>query len=442
MMADEGGLAAFRGQFLDIAEDVDCPSEIEGRVRHFEDGLLLVRNGHIEYFGDWEEGKYQISENCPVNIHSDTLIIPGFVDTHIHFPQAEIVGAYGEQLLEWLENYAFPAEKQYKEKEYAGKMADFFVDQLLRNGTTTAMVFCTVHSESVEALFTAAARVNMRVIAGKVLMDRNAPDYLLDTPETAYSESKRLIKKWHNRGRLLYAITPRFAPTSSPEQLAIAGRLKKEFPDTYMQTHLSENTAEIEWVKELFPERSSYLDVYHHYGLTGTRCVFAHCIHLEEKEWDCLCDSGSSIAFCPTSNLFLGSGLFRLNHAWEKKVKVGMATDVGGGTSFNMLQTLSEAYKVMQLQKQNLSAYEAFYLATLGGAKALSLDHLIGNFTIGKEADFVVLNPKATVLQEKRVEKIENIEELLFNLIVLGDDRSISHTYVDGKCVYVREKNE
>jgi len=258
-------------------------------------------------------------------------------------------------------------------------------------------------------------------------------------PRVVTVKVKTRSKNRHKRGRLLYAITPRFAPTSSPEQLEMAGRLKKEFPDTYVQTHLSENSDEIEWVKKLFPERVSYLDVYHHYGLTGDRSIFAHCIHLEDNEWDCLRDTDSTIAFCPTSNLFLGSGLFDLNHARDKKVRVGMATDIGGGTSFNMLQTLSEAYKVMQLQKQKFSAYEAFYAATLGGARALSLDHVIGNFTVGKEADFVVLDPGATLLQAKRSEISGNIADLLFNFIILGDDRSISHTYVDGRLVHERD---
>ncbi len=442
MTETSNSIAAIRGQFLDFTDVIDSPSELEKMLRHFEDGLLLLRNGHIEWFGAWEEGKSKIPENCSIQHYPDKLIVPGFVDTHIHYPQAEIVGAYGEQLLEWLDNYAFPAEKQYKDKEYAAKMADFFIDQLLRNGTTTAMVFCTVHPESVEALFSAAEKRSMRIIAGKVMMDRNAPDYLLDTPESSYNESKKLIEKWHKRGRLLYAITPRFAPTSTVEQLEMAGKLKSEFPDTYVQTHLSENHDEVEWVKELFPEQENYLDVYHHHGLTGSRSIFAHCIHLEEKEWDCLHKTDSAIAFCPTSNLFLGSGLFKLDHAWDKRVKVGMATDIGGGTSFNMLQTSGEAYKVMQLQKQKFSAYEAFYLATLGGAKTLSLDHLIGNFNIGKEADFVVLDPVATTLQEKRLEKSKNVADSLFSLIILGDDRSIFHTWVNAERVYKREKNE
>jgi len=439
MMGGSQSISAIRGQFLDVTKVVDCSSKIEGKVRYLEDGLLLLSNGRIEWFGNWQEGNKKIPENCPIHNYPDKLIVPGFIDTHIHFPQSEIMGAYGEQLLEWLENYAFPTEKQYKDEAYAAKMADFFIDQLLRNGTTTALVFCTVHPESVEALFGAAEKNNMRIIAGKVLMDQNAPDYLLDTPETGYSESKKLIEKWHKRGRLLYAITPRFAPTSTVKQLELAGKLKKEFPDTYVQTHLSENPDEIKWVKKLFPEQENYLDVYHHHGLTGSRSIFAHCIHLKEKEWDCLHTTDCAIAFCPTSNLFLGSGLFNLNKAWDKRIKVGMATDIGGGTSFNMLQTLSEAYKVIQLQKQKLSAYEAFYLATLGGAKALSLDHVIGNFTVGKEADFVVLDPMATVLQAKRSEKSKKIADLLFSLIILGDDRTIFHTYVDGRLVHKRD---
>lgn len=439
MIETEQSFSAIRGQFLDVAELVDHPSELEEKVRHLEDGLLFIRNGCVEWFGDWQEGKDTIPENVTVRRYRDKLIVPGFVDTHIHYPQAEIMGGYGEQLLEWLKNYAFPAERKYKNEEYAAGMADFFIDQLLRNGTTTAMVFCSVHPQSVEALFSAAEKNNMRIIAGKVMMDRNAPDYLLDTPETSYDESKKLIEKWHKRGRLLYAITPRFAPTSTPQQLKMAGKLRQEFPDTYVQTHLSENHNEIAWVKELFPERSDYLDVYHHYGLTGSKSIFAHCVHLEENEWDCLYNTESTIAFCPTSNLFLGSGLFNLNHTWNKKVKVGMATDIGGGTSFSMLRTLSEAYKIMQLQKQKFSAYEAFYLATLGGARALSLDHAIGNFSVGKEADFVVLDPAATSLQAKRVKKSTNVADVLFSLIILGDDRSIFHAYVDGRLAYKRD---
>lgn len=437
-MSGQHSLKAIRGNFLDIVKTVEQPEEIESHLRFIEDGLMLLRSGKVEWFGTWQEGKHLIPEGIRVRDYSGKMIVPGFVDTHIHYPQSEMVGAYGEQLLEWLNKHTFPAERRYNDIEYAREMSAFFIKQLLRNGTTTALVFGTVHPESVDALFEAAHNINMRMIAGKVMMDRNAPDYLLDTAETSYSQSKALIERWHHNGRLLYAITPRFAPTSTPEQLAMAQRLREEYPDTYLHTHLCENKDEIEWVKALYPERKGYLDVYHHYGLTGKNSVFAHCVHLEESEWDCLRDTGSSIAFCPTSNLYLGSGLFNLRKAWHKQIKVGMGTDIGAGTTFNMLQTLNEAYKVMQLQGWRMSAYEAFYLATLGGAKALGLDDIIGNFNIGKEADFVVLEPTATPLQQLRYDNSVTLMDKLFVMMTLGDDRSIYRTYVDGQLVYER----
>lgn len=437
-MSEQKSLKAIRGNFLDIVKTVEQPEEIESHLRFIEDGLMLVRSGKVEWFGQWEEGKHLIPEGIRVRDYSGKMIVPGFIDTHIHYPQSEMVGAYGELLLEWLNKHTFPAERRYNDIEYAREMSAFFIKQLLRNGTTTALVFGTVHPESVDALFEAAHNINMRMIAGKVMMDRNAPDYLLDTAETSYTQSKALIERWHRNGRLLYAITPRFAPTSTPEQLAMAQRLREEYPDTYLHTHLCENKDEIAWVKSLYPDRKNYLDVYHHYGLTGKNSVFAHCVHLEEQEWDCLRDSGSSIAFCPTSNLYLGSGLFNLKKAWHKQIKVGMGTDIGAGTTFNMLQTLNEAYKVMQLQGWRMSAYEAFYLATLGGAKALGLDDIIGNFNVGKEADFVVLEPTATPLQQLRYDNSVTLMDKLFVMMTLGDDRSIYRTYVDGQLVYER----
>lgn len=437
-MSEQKSLKAIRGNFLDIVKTVEQPEEIESHLRFIEDGLMLVRSGKVEWFGQWEEGKHLIPEGIRVRDYSGKMIVPGFIDTHIHYPQSEMVGAYGEQLLKWLNKHTFPAERRYNDIEYAREMSAFFIKQLLRNGTTTALVFGTVHPESVDALFEAAHNINMRMIAGKVMMDRNAPDYLLDTAETSYTQSKALIERWHRNGRLLYAITPRFAPTSTPEQLAMAQRLREEYPDTYLHTHLCENKDEIAWVKSLYPDRKNYLDVYHHYGLTGKNSVFAHCVHLEEQEWDCLRDSGSSIAFCPTSNLYLGSGLFNLKKAWHKQIKVGMGTDIGAGTTFNMLQTLNEAYKVMQLQGWRMSAYEAFYLATLGGAKALGLDDIIGNFNVGKEADFVVLEPTATPLQQLRYDNSVTLMDKLFVMMTLGDDRSIYRTYVDGQLVYER----
>ena len=427
-MSSQIATTAVRGRFLDI------------QVRYVEDGLIIMQDGKIQWFGSWDEGQKHLAENIQVAHYPEQLIVPGLIDTHIHFPQTEMVGAYGEQLLEWLNTYTFPTEIQFADTAYSEKIAEFFVQELLKNGTTTALVFCTVHPESVDALFTAASRRNMRLIAGKILMDRHAPEALTDTAESAYTDSKALIEKWHGQGRNLYAITPRFAPTSTNEQPEKAGQLKAEYPDDYVHTHLSENKSEIAWVKELFPERKGYLDVYHHYGLTGAKSVFAHCVHLEEQEWDCMQQTNSAIAFCPTSNLFLGSGLFPLKKAWDKQVKVGLGTDIGAGTSFNQLQTLNEAYKVQQLQGEKLSAFEALYHATLGGAKALSLDDRLGNFNIGKEADFVVLDLNATALQQLRQSRAKNIEDAFFALTMLGDDRNIAVTYVYGEAVYVKAR--
>ncbi|SQH74100.1 guanine deaminase [Shewanella benthica] len=427
---------AVRGSILDIRQVVDSPEQIVDNVRFVKDGLLLIENGKIKWRGEWEDGKALVPQGTRVRNYAGKIIVPGFIDTHLHYPQTEMIGAYGEQLLEWLNNYVFPTEAKYGNEEYAREMSEFFIKELLRNGTTTALVLGSVHPESIDALFETALKQNMRLIAGKVMMDRNAPDNLTDTPESSYNDSKKLIEKWHKKGRLLYAITPRFAPTSSPEQLAIAGQLRREYPDTYVHTHLCENKSEIEWVKSLFPERKNYLDVYHHYGLTGSKSIFAHSIHLSDDEWQCLQDTNSTVAFCPTSNLYLGSGLFKLSEARRRKIKVGIGTDIGAGTSFSMLQTLNEAYKIQQLQNQKLSAFEAFYLVTLGNAKSLELDHCIGNFDIGKEADFVVLDPCATPIQQLRYDNAKDLSEQLFILITLGDDRSIYRTYVDGRNVY------
>ena len=432
---------AVRGRFLDIQHTVSQAADIPQAIRYLEDGLVITTEGKITWFGTWQDGQHLLNEDMPLEHYPEQLIVPGFIDTHIHFPQTEMVGAYGEQLLEWLNSYTFPTELQFKDKAYADKIAQFFVQELLKNGTTTALVFCSVHAESVDALFEAAEQHQMRLIAGKVMMDRHAPEDLCDTAESAYNDSKALIKKWHGKGRNLYAITPRFAPTSTPEQLAKAGQLKAEYPEVYVHTHLSENKNEIAWVKELFPEQHGYLDVYHHYGLTGQRSVFAHCVHLEEAEWDCMHETNSAIAFCPTSNLFLGSGLFPLKKTWEKQVKVGLGTDIGAGTSFNQLQTLNEAYKVQQLQGDKLSAFESLYHATLGGAKALDLADKLGNFNLGKEADFIVLDLKATALQALRQERAKGIEDALFALMTMGDDRNIHATYIYGEPVYIKTCN-
>lgn len=437
-MADSSQPTIIRGRFLDIQYLVSQPAEIKEAVRYIEDGVLMTVQGKIVCFGAWQDHQDNLPSDVEVKHYPDQLIVPGFIDTHIHYPQIEMIGAYGEQLLSWLNTYTFPTEIQFEDPSYAKHIAAFFVNQLLKHGTTTALVFCTVHPASVDALFEQASEINMRLIAGKVMMDRHAPEALCDTAESSYQESKQLIEKWHGQGRALYAITPRFAPTSTHAQLERAGQLKAEFPSVYIHTHLSENKDEIAWVKDLFPERDSYLDVYHHYGLTGSHSVFAHCVHLEEQEWQCMHDTQSAIAFCPTSNLFLGSGLFPLQKTWDKQVKVGLGTDVGAGTSFSQLQTVNEAYKVQQLQGNKLSAFESLYHLTLGGAKALNLDHLLGNFDVGKEADFVVLDLAATELQALRQSKQKNIEDSLFALFTLGDDRNVLATYIDGKEAYYK----
>ena len=430
---------ALRGSFFDIRHPVTAAEQLSDAARYIEDGLLLLQDGIIVGLSDWQQGRQLLRAESDAIDYRGRLIVPGFIDTHIHYPQTEMIGAYGEQLLEWLNQYTFPVESQYHCPQHAAQMSAFFLQQLLSNGTTTALVFGTVHPESVEALFSAADALQMRLIAGKVMMDRHAPPALTETPEQSYRQTRELIERWHNYGRLSYALTPRFAPTSSPELLEKVQQLREEFPDLWLQTHLSENPQEVAWVRELFPQHESYLDVYHHYRLTGRRSLFAHCLHLEEQEWDCLQHTGSAIAFCPTSNLFLGSGLFDLQRCWQKQVKMGLGTDVGAGTSFSLLQTMGEAYKVGQLQRYRLSALEAFYRATLGGAQALDLDDRIGNFEAGKEADLVIIDPAVTPLQQLRHGKSRDIREQLFVLMTLGDDRNIAATWVNGRCVWQRE---
>ena len=423
-------ITAHRGEILHCLSEPD----IDGvdSWQHYEDGLLLIENGYIHSVGEAKTLLKNLPQNIKITTHENSIITPGFVDTHIHFPQCEIIASYGEQLLEWLETYTFPAEQQFNDPKYASKIATFFLDQLIANGTTTALVFGTVHPQSVDAFFSEAQSRNLRMICGKVMMDRNAPDALLDTPESSYQQSRDLINKWHNKDRLRYAVTPRFAPTSTEQQLAMAERLLTEFPDVHFQTHLSENKKECEWVKDLFPERENYLDVYDHYNLLGKRSVFAHGIYLQDQEWKRLAETDSALSFCPRSNLFIGSGLFNLNKAQQQKVKVGLGTDVGGGDSFSLLQGINEAYKIQQLQGNSLSAFQSFYLATLGGAKALDLDNEIGNFEVGKEADFVVLDYQATALLTFKIEQCKTLEERLFSLLMLGDDRTVRSTHIMG----------
>jgi guanine deaminase len=411
---------------------------VEQSYEYFEDGLLVIDNGQVANVGHAAD-LLPTLKGVEITEYRDALITPGFIDTHIHYPQTGMIASYGEQLLDWLNTYTFPTEQQFADKAHAADVAGIFLKELLRNGTTTALVFGSVHKQSVDAFFEAAEELNLRMIAGKVLMDRNAPDYLTDTPESGYADSKELIERWHGKGRLHYAVTPRFAPTSTPEQLTLAGKLLGEYPDLYMHTHLSENLKEIEWVKALFPERKGYLDVYDHYKLIGARSVFAHGVHLCDDECKRLAETGSAVAFCPTSNLFLGSGLFDLNKLEQHGVRVGLGTDVGAGTSFSQLQSLNEAYKVMQLQGKKLDPFKSLYLATLGGANALYLDDKIGNFESGKDADFVVLDYNATPLISYRMQQAKTLDEKLFALTMLGDDRAVKETFAAGQSVHRRD---
>lgn len=411
---------------------------VEQSYQYFEDGVLLVEDGKISAVGHAADMLAKL-DGIEVQHYRNALITPGFIDTHIHYPQTGMIASYGEQLLDWLNTYTFPTERQFEDQAHAAEVADIFLKELLRNGTTTALVFGSVHPQSVDALFEAAHKLDLRMIAGKVLMDRNAPDYLTDTAESGYAQSKALIERWHGKGRLHYAVTPRFAPTSTPQQLELAGKLFGEYPDLYMHTHISENKAEVAWVKELFPERKGYLDVYDQHRLIGPRAVFAHGVHLCDEECARLAETGSAVAFCPTSNLFLGSGLFDLNKLEQHGVRVGLGTDVGAGTSFSQLQSLNEAYKVMQLQGKKLDPFKSLYLATLGGAHALYLDDKLGNFLPGKDADFVVLDYAATPLISYRLQQARSLEEKLFALTMLGDDRAVKETFAAGVSVHQRD---
>ena len=433
-MASSSLRTALRGAFITFRGNPFT----EGRdaLQYESDGLIICRDGLIEFAGPWD-ARHPLLANAALSHYPNALMMPGFIDTHVHYPQMQMIGAYGAQLIDWLNTYTFVAEQQYADLTYARGVADTFISVLVRSGTTTAAVYCTVHPASVQAFFEAAEKRNMRMIAGKVLMDRNAPDALLDTAQSGYDDSLALINTWHGKGRLHYAITPRFAPTSTPAQLEAAGALWKANPTTYMQTHLSENRDEIAWVKSLFPERKGYLDVYDHYGLVGPRALYGHAIHVDASEWQRLAEADASVTHCPTSNLFLGSGLFDFARtcapaAGLLPVRTGLATDVGAGTSLSMLRSMGEAYKVGQLGGYSLSAIKAFYLATRGAANALHLEHRIGSITPGHDADIVVLDRHSTPLLKFRDSYCNSIEEVMFVLMTLADDRAVKAVYING----------
>ncbi|MDE2183970.1 MAG: guanine deaminase [Alphaproteobacteria bacterium] len=424
---------AFRGAIFHLLAD---PEKDGSAVETFDDGVLVVEDGRVAEIGAWSELAPSV-ERTPVE-HIDGLIIPGFVDAHVHYPQVDVMGAPGPQLLHWLSAYAFPAEARFGDPDVGRDTAKFFLDQLLANGTTTALVFATAHKVSAEALFAEALARNMRIITGKVLMDRNAPPGISDTAETGYMESRSLIRAWHGKGRLGYAVTPRFALTSSERQLELAGRLLLEHPGVHLHTHLSENGDEIAAVRRLFPNCADYVAVYEKFGLLTPYSVFAHCLHLSDGEWTRLGRSGAAVAFCPTSNLFLGSGLFDLAAAERAGARVGLGSDVGAGTSLSPFATMNEAFKVCQLKKHPLDAAKLLYLATLGGACALRVDDKVGNLAVGKEADFVVLDDKSLPLLARRIAHAPSLPERLFAFAMLGDDRAVARTYVTGVLAHKR----
>jgi guanine deaminase len=419
-----------RGRTLSFVAEPQGPDDTDA-VRYHEDGAVVIENGMIIASGDFTQidAKFR---NARVTDHRPHLLMAGFIDTHIHFPQVQVIASWGAQLLDWLNTYTFPAETLYADPGHSAAMASRFFDQLITHGTTTAAAYCSVHQASADAFFAEAERRRMRMIGGKVLMDRNAPDGLRDSPQSGYDDSRALIERWHGVGRAHYAITPRFAITSTSEQMRMAGVLAAEYPDCYVQTHLSENHAEIALTAELYPQARDYLDIYQSNGLLGRKTLLGHSIHLKPREIDALAETGARPVFCPTSNLFLGSGLFDDAGLRRRGIVNAIATDVGGGTSYSMLQTLNEGYKVLQLQGQQMHALRAFHWITRGNAVALGLDDRIGTLEAGTEADIVVLDARATSAMALRMDTVTSLAEELFVLQMMGDDRAIAQVYIAG----------
>lgn len=420
-----------RGRVLDFHAD---PRDTRDNHRYLEDGAILIEDGRILAVDDHaalaRQGLADIDHEID---HRPHLILPGFIDPHIHFPQLQVIASWGAQLLDWLHGYTFPAEARFADPDHAARMAGLFLDQLGAHGTTTAVAFCSSHKTSAEALFTAARARGMAMVAGKVMMDRGAIPELHDTPQSSYDDSLALIEAWHGRGRQRYAITPRFAITSSPEQLEMAGSLARAHPDCHVQTHLSENPAEIALTRELYPRARDYLDIYDRHGLLGPRTLLGHSIHLSAREIDRIAETGSRPVFCPTSNLFLGSGLFDAEAMQARSIPTAIATDIGGGTSWSMLATLAEAYKIAQLRGRNLHPLAAFHWATRGNALALGLEHEIGTLAPGSAADLVILDPRATPAMALRADQARSLDDELFILQIMGDDRSVTQTYIAGQ---------
>ena len=426
-------MQVIRGQLVSFAHPV-------GQYWHEERGALVVGlGGRILWRGAVAKLPRAYAD-APVSDHGDCLILPGFIDAHVHFPQYRLLAAPGKDLLDWLNRFTFPEEARYGDPAYAAATAGTFIDRLFQHGTTAAAAYCSVHKASADALFAEAERRNMALVTGKTLMDRLAPDELCDNADNDQRETVELYRQWHGRGRLRYAVTPRFAITSSEGQLQRCGELLADLPEALLQTHLSESPGELAAVRELFPNEPDYTTVYDRFGLVTDRSLFAHGIHLSERECQRLHEAGSSVIHCPTSNNFLGSGLMRFAQLRDsaRPIAYGVATDVGGGTSYSMLQTVGEAYKVQMLSGYRPTAVELFHLATRGNAERLKLDHEIGALETGKWADLVVLDPRATPVLADRADLSETLEDTLFALALLGDDRAVRATYVAGSKVHER----
>ena len=426
---DASDVKVLRGRVLSF---IDEPQAIDdaGSYQYIEDGAVVVGGGKIIMVGEFNP---KATAHHEVIDPRGKLILPGLIDPHIHFPQMQVIGSYAANLLEWLNTYTFVEEQRFADKAHADRIASRFFDELIRHGTTTAAAYCSVHPQSVDAFFEQAAARDMLMVGGKVMMDRNAPEALRDTPQSGYDDTKAGIAKWHGKGRAHYAITPRFAITSSPEQMEMAEQLAREYPGLHIQTHVDENVAEIAFARELYPNIADYLGIYERYHLLGPKTLLGHCIHLTHRECEVLTDTRSVAVWCPTSNLFIGSGLFDHDRLHAHGARIAVATDVGGGSSYSMLRTLDEGYKVLQLRGQRLNPLRSFYMMTLGNARAMSLDESIGTIEAGRDADLVVLDAAATPQMALRMEAVDTLANELFLLQTCGDDRAVVETYVAGK---------
>lgn len=401
-------------------------------VRIETDGAVLLADSRIAAVGKAAELRQAHPQAAEQRYDGDHLICPGFVDAHVHYPQTGIIASWGKRLIDWLNDYTFPEEMRLSDADYAQEVATRYLNLTRAHGTTTVASYCTIHPHSVDALFTAAASRDQRIVAGKTCMDRNAPDGLRDTPQSGYDASKALIERWHGKGRATYAITPRFSPTSTPEQLAALGALWGEHPDCLMQTHLSEQTDEVAWVRDLFPQARDYLDTYEAHGLLGERAVYGHAIYLEPREVDRIAEAGAALVHCPTSNTFIGSGLFDMAGLSARHIPVGLATDTGGGSSFSMLRTMAAAYEIGQLRGTPLHAAQLIWLATAGSANSLHLGDKVGSISKGHEADLTVLNLSSTPAIAQRHAQAKDHWESLFATIMMGDDRAIADVWIAG----------